>query len=66
LFTWGENDDGQLGDGSTVDRNIPYQIPSLQDVVAIACGYDHVLALLSDSSLVAWGDNASDSSAMEQ
>jgi len=29
VWAWGSNAQGQLGDGSLVDKNVPVQIPSL-------------------------------------
>ena len=43
---WGDNSDGQ--------ENIP---AGLSNVVAIAAGGNHSLALRADGSVVAWGDN---------
>jgi len=54
VYAWGENSDGQLGDGSTVSRSTPKKIPGLWDVVAIAA-WDAVYALKSDSSVWTWG-----------
>ena len=45
---WGDNDYGQT--------SVP---PSLTNVVAIAGGYYHSLALKSDGTVVGWGDNGS-------
>ncbi len=57
VWTWGDNDSGQLGDGTTADRPTPALVPGLDGVIAIACGSDRVLALKSDGTVVGWGDN---------
>ena len=57
LWTWGLNDHGQLGDGSTTDRNTPAQVGSDTTWVAVHCGALHTLALRSDSTLWSWGCN---------
>jgi alpha-tubulin suppressor-like RCC1 family protein len=54
---WGMNDVGQLGDGSTTDRNAPVAVTGLTNVIAIAASADHSLALRSDGSVWAWGSN---------
>jgi alpha-tubulin suppressor-like RCC1 family protein len=60
VWTFGKNNLGQLGTGSTADDSlIPVQVTSLSNVVSIAAGEDHNLALKSDMTLWAWGGNAS-------
>jgi len=57
LWTWGANDHGQLGDGSTTDRNTPAQVGTDTTWVAVHCGALHTLALRADSTLWSWGHN---------
>jgi alpha-tubulin suppressor-like RCC1 family protein len=57
VWAWGYNAYGQLGDGTTVDRNLPVQVAGLTGVTAIAAGGLHSLALLSDGTIRAWGWN---------
>ncbi|MBN8459853.1 MAG: cadherin-like beta sandwich domain-containing protein [Verrucomicrobia bacterium] len=62
LAAWGENGTGQLGDGSTMDRSVPILVETTgvlagKQIVAIAAGAGHSLALCSDGTLAAWGDN---------
>ena len=57
VWTWGRNDAGQLGDGTTTQRSIPVQVPGVSHVVAVAAGASHALALASDGTVWAWGDN---------
>lgn len=59
VWAWGWNGDGQLGDGTTVDKSIPTQVPSLTNVTKIAAGTYHTLALKNDGTVWAWGDNVS-------
>jgi alpha-tubulin suppressor-like RCC1 family protein len=54
---WGNNEYGQIGDGSTADRDVPVSVSGLSGVVAISAGTDHSLALLSDGTVKAWGLN---------
>ena len=43
-WAWGNNDDGQLGDGTIQDRATPVQVRNLSEVTAIAAGGMHSLA----------------------
>jgi alpha-tubulin suppressor-like RCC1 family protein len=66
VFAWGNNHLGQLGNGTTQFSGIPVQVAGgvtsnifLRNVVDIAAGTDHVLALLCSGRVVAWGSNHS-------
>ena len=54
---WGVNY-GQLGDGTTLNRNIPVQVSGLNDVTAIAAESTHGLFVKSDGTAWACGDNS--------
>jgi alpha-tubulin suppressor-like RCC1 family protein len=59
VLAWGNNGVGELGDGNAPqDKHTPQPIPGLGNVVAIAAGSEHALALLGDGTVMAWGDNA--------
>ena len=55
LWATGRNDFGQLGDGTTTDRNTPLQVMS--DVHAVAAGGYHTMILKTDGTLWATGAN---------
>jgi alpha-tubulin suppressor-like RCC1 family protein len=57
LWAWGRNSEGQLGDGTTTQRNTPVQIGSDSNWQNIGAGYTHSLATRLDGSLWAWGRN---------
>lgn len=55
---WGTNDDGQLGDGTTVSHFTP--APSLmQGAAGLALSVAHVCALSAEGVVSCWGDNGS-------
>ncbi len=64
VWTWGNNTYGQLGDGSTVHSATPVQVSGLSgvdtnvdNVTSIAGGYWHTIALKTDGTVWAWGNN---------
>lgn len=64
VWAWGSNASGQLGSGSGYSHpdqyNTPVRVQGLPpgQVVAIAAGGDHSLALTSDGRVWGWGSNA--------
>ena len=56
LFAWGQNTYGQLGDGTTTNRNTPTAIGS-SNWKAIELGYFYSLGIRGDDKLYAWGLN---------
>lgn len=57
VLAWGLNSNGQLGDGTTVDRRTPVPVPGLTGVVSVAAGDNYTLALTVSGEVYAWGDN---------
>ncbi|UOQ98329.1 IPT/TIG domain-containing protein [Hymenobacter sp. 5317J-9] len=57
LWAWGDNQFGQLGDGTTTARLAPVAI-SFSRWKRIAAGGNGSLAIRADGTLWAWGDNA--------
>ena len=55
LWALGNNDHGQLGDGTTTARSSPVQIGT--GYAAVAAGYAHAVAVKADGTLWAWGLN---------
>jgi alpha-tubulin suppressor-like RCC1 family protein len=67
VVAWGNNYYGQLGDGIPWDKEkagenqgvLPKIVPGLTNVIAIASGGGSNFALLSDHTVMAWGENPS-------
>ena len=58
VLAWGDNSQGQLGDGTTTQRTSPVAVSGLSDVVAVAAGHSHTVALKADGTVLAWGLNS--------
>lgn len=54
---WGANTEGQLGDGTMMDRSSPTLVPGLTDVIAVAAGHERTCALDRDGDVWCWGRN---------
>jgi alpha-tubulin suppressor-like RCC1 family protein len=57
VWSWGGNWSGQIGDGTTTQRNSPVQVSGLTGMTAISVGFGHNMALKNDGTVWAWGDN---------
>ncbi|MHB1452868.1 MAG: RCC1 domain-containing protein [Saccharofermentanales bacterium] len=57
VYAWGDNSFGQLGIGSTDNKEIPMKVEGLTDVVMVSAGAYHTLALTSSGDIYAWGRN---------
>ncbi|MQY10016.1 hypothetical protein SRB5_01200 [Streptomyces sp. RB5] len=59
LLAWGNNRYGQLGDGTTINRHTPIEVPLPEGAVPthISAGFYYNLVPLSDGRVLSWGDN---------
>ena len=58
LWSWGENSDGQLGDGTTTGSSIPVQeITGSTLWSSVSTHYNHTAAIRTDGTLWLWGKN---------
>jgi alpha-tubulin suppressor-like RCC1 family protein len=60
VLSWGYNASGQLGDGTTTQRNTPVQVTGLSGVTItrVSAGANHSLAVDSLGRVWAWGVNS--------
>ena len=63
IYTWGQNDYGQLGVGDTTNRRLPTAVSDLNSllsgktIVEVSLGANHTLVRTADNVLIAWGRN---------
>ena len=55
VWAWGSNDNGQLGDGSTIARTLPVRVGTLTGIVAIAAGGSSAFAVNAMGNVWGWG-----------
>jgi alpha-tubulin suppressor-like RCC1 family protein len=55
---WGENEDGQLGDGTNTSTSTAVDVSELPGVISVDAGYNHTCALTSAGLVYCWGNNA--------
>ncbi len=59
LWVYGDNDCGQLGDGSTVSYS-SYPVKVMDDVAEVSVGFSNIAAVKTDGSVWMWGFNNTD------
>ncbi len=59
LWAWGDNQYGQLGDGTIITRSTPVQIGTATNWLAVEASLFLSLALKTDGTLWSWGANNS-------
>lgn len=58
VWCWGNNDKGQLGDGTLASRTLPAEVLQLQpDNIALSAGNAHVCALDGKDRIQCWGED---------
>lgn len=57
VWAWGDNADGQLGDGTQTTRYSPVPVPDLTKVATMDAGGFHSLAVQRDGTAWAWGQH---------
>lgn len=54
---WGQNDYGQLGDGTMTSSLTPVSVSGVDNAVEISAAFNQTCALLSDGQISCWGAN---------
>jgi alpha-tubulin suppressor-like RCC1 family protein len=66
-YAWGSNPQGQLGDGTTIDKSSPVTVVGgITNWSELSTGRNHSIGRTSAGIIYAWGDNAGQESASGQ
>ena len=57
LWSWGQNNFGQLGQGNTTNYSSPKQVGALTSWSSVSCGYANTVSIKTDGTLWSWGNN---------
>jgi len=57
VYCWGQNEYGELGNGTTTASSTPVAVGSFTNATAVATGYMHSCAI-ADGKVHCWGDNS--------
>jgi alpha-tubulin suppressor-like RCC1 family protein len=57
VWSWGNNSQGQLGDGTQTNRSSPVQVAGLANILQVVAANRRSFALASNGTVWAWGDN---------
>ena len=55
VYTFGWNEDGQLGQADTEDKLVPTKVPGLDQVLSCSAGYAHSICVHEDGSVLSSG-----------
>ncbi|MCT6810816.1 MAG: InlB B-repeat-containing protein, partial [Bifidobacterium sp.] len=63
VYAWGDNSKGELGDGTTTNKNTPVRITENEAIkgktfISVSAGTTFSMALASDGTVYTWGDNS--------
>ncbi|GEM_PF-6609847 len=63
IYCWGDNEFGQVGDGTNTDRNAPVlvdnsNISGSKTPTDVEAGYYHTCVIYADNSVACWGRNS--------
>ncbi|MGH7569479.1 MAG: RCC1 domain-containing protein [Gemmatimonadales bacterium] len=57
-YCWGDNQYGQLGDGTTTDRSTPVLVSGGLSFTSVSAGLNHTCAVSTGGAAYCWGKNA--------
>jgi alpha-tubulin suppressor-like RCC1 family protein len=57
VFCWGYNTTSEVGDGTTTERDTPFEVPGIDDATAVSAGSGSSCALRANGTVKCWGDS---------
>lgn len=57
LYTFGNNDNGELGHGDKISRSIPVKVDNLPRIKQVSCGSHHMACITDQGQVYTWGTN---------
>jgi len=55
VWTWGDNDDGELGNGTTISSSLPIKVSGLSHIQGVSAGDGSTVVLDANGHVWAWG-----------
>lgn len=57
IYTWGSNDNGQLGLGNYNNKYTPTKLNFHKSIQSVNCGFSHTVVLTTTNEIYVWGRN---------
>ncbi|HEV8501874.1 MAG TPA: Ig-like domain-containing protein [Casimicrobiaceae bacterium] len=58
VYCWGDNGSGQLGNGTTINSEVPVAVSGGNQYLSVSAGSKHSCGISAAQTLYCWGDNA--------
>lgn len=56
-YCWGNNSHGRIGDGTTIDRDVPTAVSGNHSFASVSAGFWHTCGTRTDGAAYCWGTN---------
>lgn len=57
VYAWGKNEEGQLGNGTTISSRTPVKVQGITDAVMVFAGHYRSFAIRADGMVLWWGND---------
>jgi len=55
VWTWGNNSNGELGNGTTISSSVPIKVAGVSNIIGVSAGDGSTVVLNADGHVWAWG-----------